>query len=562
MFGVIYLIIYKVLFVNKKSLPILLLCPSLLISSFAVSGSYFDDNLIESGVTFSNASEELSTFERSGFEGLAGVAWLDYDQDGDLDIFLPNGTGHPNALFSNNGDGTFTDVSVEAKIQGFGGHAGVVVGDIDNDGYPDIFAGGEGFVAGPSLSPVALYHNNGDGTFTDIAESAGIPGPESMLSSAMADINNDGYLDLFIAASGHLGFVFPPAAQHTDRLYLNNGDLTFTDITAEAGVEGGLGSCVVSFSHFNDDNCIDLFVGVCNEVNLAPTPIHLYKNNCDATFTDVSAEAGIDKKGFWMSTAHGDFDNDGDMDLFASNLGPVAASNPHALYRNNGDGTYTDVASTELAVNEFAWGASFGDFDNDGFLDLTFAGSLPFSGLIGPGLGNTGHLFMNDGQGNLIEEQEGLGINLENLFTSGLARGDFDGNGFLDVAIMTSEYTIPGSDGESDQLIPSGGPILLQNDGNENTSTTLRLQGRRSNSMGIGAKIEVFADGNKYLREVIAGSSFASSESPWIHVGLGKAKKGKARITWPSGLVEWHAVKSGEIVDIVEGKGHYWRWFY
>lgn len=546
---------------NKKILSLWLLCPSLLVSSLSLSDRYYDDKSIESGTSFNDASELLSSFIRFGAEGFGGIAWLDYDQDGDLDVFLPNGIGQANALFSNNGDGTFIDVSIAAKIQGFGGHSGVVVGDIDNDGYPDIFAGGEGFVAGEAQSPVALYHNNGDGTFTDIAQSAGVPGPETTFSSAMADINNDGLLDLFITGPGHLGSRFPPAVQHNDRLYLNNGDLTFTDITVEAGVEGGLGSCVASFSHYNDDNCIDLFVGTCNEVNIEPTPMHLYKNNCNGTFTDVAADANLDAKGFWMSTSHGDYDNDGDMDLFASNAGPLM-STPHALYRNNGDGTYTDVATTELGLNEFAWGASFGDFDNDGFLDLTFAGSLPSGGVIGPGLGNTGHLFMNDRQGNLIEEQGGLGMNLENIFTSGLARGDFDGNGFLDVAIMTSGYTIPGSDGENDQIIPSEGPILLQNDGNGNSSATLRLRGRRSNSMAIGAKVEVFTGGNKYLREVTAGSSFASNESPWIHVGLGKATKAKARVTWPSGLVEWHTVKSGAIVDIVEGKGHYWRWFY
>ena len=549
---------------NRKILPFLL-CPSLLISNLSLSDQYYDYSSVESGTSFTNASELLSSFVRFGVEGFGGVAWLDYDQDGDLDIFLPNGIGQANALFSNNGDGTFTDVSVSAKIQGFGGHSGVVVGDIDNDGYPDIFAGGEGFIAGAVQSPVALYHNNGDGTFTDIAISAGVPGPETTFSSAMADINNDGFLDIFVTGPGHLGTNFPPGVQHNDRLYLNNGDLTFTDVTVEAGVEGGLGSCVASFSHYNDDNCIDLFVGVCNEVNIEPTPMHLYKNNCNGTFTDVSADAGLDAKGFWMSTSHGDFDNDGDIDLFASNAGPASAlaplPKPHALYRNNGDGTYTDIATTELGLNQFAWGSSFGDFDNDGFLDLTFAGSLPGAGAIGPGRGNTGHLFMNDRQGNFVEDLGGLGVNLENIFSSGLARGDFDSNGFLDVAIMTSGYTIRGTDGESDQIIPSEGPVLLQNDGNGNSSVTLRLHGIRSNSMAIGAKVEVFAGGNKYLREVTAGSSFASSESTWLHVGLGKDKTAKVRITWPSGLVEWHTAYSGATVDLIEGKGRYSSWF-
>jgi len=158
----------------------------------------------DQGVTFENVSMLLGPYTREASgEGLGGIAWLDYDQDGDLDLYLTNGPSAPNGLFRNNGDGTFTDVSIEAGVANGLGNSGVVVGDIDNDGYPDIFLTGEGRLAGPVQTPTRMYHNNGDGTFTDITELSGLIGADSALAAAMGDINNDGYLDIFIASPGH-----------------------------------------------------------------------------------------------------------------------------------------------------------------------------------------------------------------------------------------------------------------------------------------------------------------------------------------------------------------------
>jgi enediyne biosynthesis protein E4 len=242
----------------------------------------------DQGVTFENVSMLLGPYTReTSGEGLGGIAWLDYDQDGNLDLYLTNGPSAPNGLFRNNGDGTFTNVSAETGVANGLGNSGVVIGDIDNDGYPDIFLTGEGRLAGPVQTPTRMYHNNGDGTFTDITELSGLMGAGSALAAAMGDINNDGYLDIFIASPGHIPVVTGPGTGTSDenKLYLNNGDLTFTDITATAGVSGlyvdafgdivSDGACVASFSDYNNDGLADIFVGNCNAFfspNIDPAP--------------------------------------------------------------------------------------------------------------------------------------------------------------------------------------------------------------------------------------------------------------------------------------------------
>jgi hypothetical protein len=498
---------------------------------------------VESGVEFTDVSELLSPWVRGRGEGYGGIAWLDYDLDDDLDMMLTNSKAFPNALMRNNGDGTFTDVTEDANALVTTGNSGIVVGDIDNDGYPDIFMSGSGFFSGPEQSQTVLLHNQGDGTFEDIAPTAGVPGAETALSAAMADINNDGYVDLFITAEGHLSFGGGGGAeQHEDRLYLNNGDLTFSDITESAGVQGGRGSCATSFSHFDDDEYIDLFVAICNDVTLAATPWHVYKNNGDETFTDVALNTGLTDPGFWMSSSFGDIDNDGDFDIFSTNLG---GGNRHRLWRNNGDGTYVNIASEEMGFNFWAWGSTIADFDNDTFQDLIYGGELPSP--FGPGKGNPTYLFLNNGDSRFTQNNEALGINMTSMGVTGISKADYDGDGFVDVAFMTART--------GDR--PTVAPILLRNEGNNNNWLSIRLEGTVSNSMAIGARIEVISSTDEFqAREIWAGSSFVSSESPWPVFGLGIADSADAVVYWPSGSAEaFGGLDAGEMHHLIEGLG-------
>ena len=496
----------------------------------------------DSRVTFTNKSDELAPFQRSFGEGYGGLAWLDYDADEDLDLFLTNDRNAPAALMRNNGNGTFTDVTVEAGISIEGGSAGVVAGDIDNDGYPDLYVGGTGFVGGPAQSPAVMLHNQGDGTFVDISETANVPGPETLWGVAMGDINNDGYVDLFVTGPGHLSFRDPSLReQHEDRLYLNNGDLTFTDITHFAGVAGGEGSCVASFSNWNDDEYIDLLVGVCNEVNLAPTPWYVYVNNGDFTFTDVGPSTQLDKLGFWMSATLGDIDNDGDFDIFATNLG---STQTHHLWRNNGDGTYVNIPPDNGDRDYWAWGATFADFDNDGFQDLYYAGEQP--GFSPVGKGNRGYLFFNNGNSRFTVDLDSLGLDLRDRGATGVAKADYDQDGFVDFAVMTAP-----------NFGSTEAPVLMRNNGNTNQWIAIRLEGTDSNRMAIGARIEILSTQIPFqAREIWAGSSFLSSESPWPNFGLGRAKSADAIVYWPSGLVErFDDLSSGEMHHLLEGDG-------
>ncbi|VAW59037.1 hypothetical protein MNBD_GAMMA11-2563 [hydrothermal vent metagenome] len=516
----------------------------------------------DSGTSFEQ-SAAFAAFERRDGERLGGLAWLDYDGDGDLDMISTNGRGQSSGLFRNDGEGVFSDVTQASGLISLSGNSGVVVGDIDNDGYPDVFMSGEGNFVGPVQSGTKLFHNNGDGTFSDISASANVPGGATALSAAMADINNDGYLDLFVTAEGHLGLAFPPARQDTDRLYLNNGDLTFTDISETAGMPGQ-GSCASSFSDYDNDGWMDLFIAVCNDVSFAPTPFHLLRNNHDNTFTDVAAEAGLTGAGYWMSVSLGDIDNDGDFDLFSTNFGPLdprnlgfGLNNAHVLYRNNGDGTYTDTADEALGLNQFSWGSTFADFDNDGFVDLFFAGALPPFGLVGPGpLGNPGHLFMNNQQSGFIEDETAIALDLSADYVSGIAQADFDGNGFPDIAVSRTVYLLPPDPitGERAEA-GSGEPVLLSNNGNGNDWLTVQLVGEQSNRMAIGARIEVITRHAHQYREIRAGSSFLSSESPWPVFGLGKDHHALVNVSWPSGLNEWYFGHHRQTLRLVEGSG-------
>ncbi len=498
----------------------------------------------EPPVSFENVTALLGDFEHQsvgfGGDGLAGAAWFDFDNDGDLDLFVTNGKSHANALFENDGKGGFTDIAEAAGVANGLGNSGVIAADIDNDGLQDLFLTGDGGLGGAGDSPVKLYHNEGGGVFTDITMLSGVVGGVTTLSAAFADIDNDGFLDLFITAPGSLA----TQTQHANTLYHNNGDLTFTDISAASGVDTALGACATFFSDYNGDGWIDLFVADCNNINLLPTPIELFENQGDLTFCEVSAEVGLSPGGFWMGVGPADFDLDGDLDFFVTNI-----ANGHRLYRANRDATYTDIgAAAGVRFHEFGWGCSSRDLDNDGYPDIFFAGSLPFPpfNIIGPGLGNPGTLLFNNQAGAFVEWTSTFPVNLSSRFTSGVAAGDYDNDGFPDLFVAVSAW--------ADE---AGQPLLVRNLGNDNGAVTIRLQGTVSNRDAVGARVEVTAGGMTQLQEIYAGSSFLSMDSQWLTFGLG-ANSGTEQISvrWPSGLVEtFPNASAGETVLLVEGNG-------
>lgn len=523
----------------RRSLQIASLLASLLAASAAAA--HRGGHRVDRGITMENASAALD-FARDNADGVGGLGWLDYDNDGLLDLFITNGRGHDNGLFHNDGGGAFSEVAAAAGVANGDGNNGVVAGDLDNDGCVDLILTGSGGFALIGQSPLKIYRNQCDGTFSDASASAGILGPESSLAASLGDIDNDGLLDLFVAAVGTAPGL-PISVNHHSRLYRNTGNFTFTDISATSGVDTALGACAATFTDYNNDGRTDLLVGNCNEVHFAPTPLQLFRNNGDLTFTDRTAPAGLSRGGFWMGLALADYDHDGDLDIFASNAGtPFAA--PHGLYRNNGDGTYTDAgAQAGVAEWEFSWGNGFADFDNDARPDLVFTGSVPPFGVIGAGLANPGRLFFNDGDGTFTAAQS---FGLENEFTTGLAVADYDNDGFQDVAILANAY---------DAAHP-GHPVLMHNEGNDNHWITVKTEGTASNRGGVGARVTVRAGNDCFIDEVRAGASQSSSPSPWLTFGLGAARHVKIEVAWPSGLVErFRSVASDQIVTLVEGTG-------
>lgn len=480
----------------------------------------------------------LLDFVREGIyknsDGVGGAAWLDYDGDGFLDLYITNTRDAKNALFHNNGDGTFTNVAEQAGVTSETGNTAVVAGDIDNDGCTDLILAGDGAFQGNKPSGFRVYANDCDGTFTEISETAGIDAPEVSWSLALGDVNNDGYLDLYASGLVATGKSF----DDRDRLYLNNGDRTFTDVSDEAGIEGELATCSARFSDYDRDGWTDIFIANCF---FAEVRNELLRNNGDGTFTDVAFDAGLvfSPSGHPLdydrdsrtALAFGDYDLDGDLDVFA----PGQTDKP--MFENNGDGTYTAIEEQELGLVSGEFGGhlavSFADFDNDRYPDAFYIDVPEDSSPLGT-------LRVNRADGTFSEAIEYLVI-----FSGGAATGDYDNDGFVDLVVVTSKSSSA-----------SGEPLLLHNRGGENAWITVRTVGVESNRGGVGAFVTVHADGEAYVQEVSAGSGL-STNSPWLTFGLGSHDAPvEIEVRWPSGLVEVfedQAVR--QTVTLTEGRG-------
>jgi len=497
-----------------------------------------------------------------------GCAFLDYDNDGWIDIFLLCGTrldGAPaeatNRLYKNNRDGTFTDVTDRAGLRATGWANGVCVGDYNNDGFEDIFV--------TYFGQNRLYRNNGDGTFTDVTKASGLLSSETRWGAGCSfiDYNRDGHLDLFV--SNYIQFDLEkapapgeastcnwkgipvncgprglPTGRHL--LYRNNGNGTFTEVTKEAGIAGATESygMTVVAADFDEDGWPDIFVA-CDS-----TPSLLFMNNHDGTFREEAvvrgvalSDDGMEQAG--MGVGIGDYDPDGHLDIFKTHF----MGDTCGLYRNDGKGNFDDktrAAKIGVETRFVSWGAGMFDLDNDGFPDIFFVtGSvypeverkLPDYPYRTPRI-----LFRNLGNGRFEElsAEAGPGVT-EARSSRGCAFGDFDNDGDIDILIINMNEA----------------PSLLRNDlsGKQNW-IKFQLEGVKSNRSAIGARVLVHYGNRVQAQARVSQSSYYSSNDPRLHFGIGDAKTVDVDIIWPNGVHEHlKGIEPNQLVTVREGAG-------
>ncbi|MGH9585972.1 MAG: CRTAC1 family protein [Acidobacteriaceae bacterium] len=506
-----------------------------------------------------------------------GVALLDYNNDGWLDIYLVNGMTYdamngkaepPHAaLFRNNHDGTFTNVAEAAGVTNDRWGVGVAVGDFDNDGWPDLYVTN---ISGGNR----LYRNNHDGTFTDIAVKAGVALGDWSTGPTFGDYDGDGFLDLFVPGYVSYDFKHPPDAgsdqvasnnclfrgasvfcgprglrgEH-DHLFHNNGNGTFTDVSEKAGVADAPGYYGLTsvFVDLDGDGRPDLLVA--ND----STPNYLYHNKGDGTFEDVSFESGYAMNGqgrptATMGIAVGDYLNNGKLDIADSDF----SDDYDVLYRNDGPLSYTDVSYASGIASPtipfLGWGDGFIDFDNDGWKDLFLANGHVYPEVDkhdwGTSFAQRPLLFRNmkDGKFSLMPAVKGGGLALA-LKSRGAAFGDLFNDGRIDVVINNLD----------------GPPTLLRNvDPNHNHWVEFRLIGGKGEPRdATGASVFLTAGGITQRGDVLSGGSFASSNDPRVHFGLGQATRiDRLELSWPGGRKEQVGVPAPDcIYTIQQGRG-------
>ena len=532
----------------------------------------FTDIALSSGITFRHTNGNSGRYYF--LETVAsGGGFIDFDGDGDLDIYLLNGAAIPgfvpvqpvsSVLYRNDGNGSFADVTDQAGVGNVGGYGmGMAVADYDNDGDDDLFV--------TNYGANILYRNEGGGVFDNVTAQAGLSVPRSPLFSTSAvflDYDRDGHLDLYVCVyvefnfdtnrrcsrDGIQSYCGPDIYEGVaDLLYHNNGDGTFSDVSAEAGIANpkGKGLGVVG-GDYDGDGWTDIFVA--NDL----TPDFLYRNNGDGTFTDQAllagvayGEDGVARAG--MGVDLGDYDRNGTPDIYVTNF----SLEPNSLHRNNGNGTFTESTFGAGVGNPtllfLGFGTAFKDFDHDGWLDLFAANghvidniSLFDSSIT---YAQTNQLFRNDGDGRFtdVSDRAGAPFQVERVHR-GAAFGDVDNDGDIDILVTTVNDV----------------PLLLRNNGTGGSggnggygSLLVSTEGVRSNRNGIGARVTVVTDAQRQRREIRSGYSYLAANDLRAHFGLGASTGVDSVIVdWPSGARDVvTGIEGGQWITIREDAG-------
>jgi hypothetical protein len=511
--------------------------------------------------------ESCETARRHAPETMAGgVAVFDYNNDGYLDVFFTNGADiqtlkktspkYSNRLFENDGKGNFKDVTEKAGLAGTGYDNGVAIGDYDNDGFKDIFVGG--------VHGNHLYHNNGDGTFTDVTAKAGIDRPDSQygplwsVGGAWLDVNNDGLLDLFVvnylawdintepaceAGPGKLDYCHPKFYKPTsNQLFLNNGDGTFRDISAESGIRAHPGKGMgVAIADYDLDGLMDIFVTNDKMDN------SFFHNKGGSKFEEIAFDVGVAlaEDGKFISGMGVDFrdiDNDGFPDIAFVALDHET----FPLFRNLGKRGFTDITGTSgmarLSVSMAGYSPTIADFDNDGWKDLFVSRghvqSLGYATHAAVEQPNT--VFRNTGRAKFQALTAEAGLTAQPAARHrGSAIGDLNGDGRLDVVVTA---------------LSAPAEIWLNDSPGGNHWLEFQLEGTGSNRDAIGARIKLVTGGNAQYNHVVFAAGYASSSAGPVHFGLGQAKSTDlVEIRWPSGIVqELKNVSADSLVNVKE----------
>ena len=543
-----------------------LFCAALLCALPLRAQPQFSDQTAAAGITYRNVfggKEKHYILESHG----SGAAFFDHDSDGDLDLYIVNGatfatyrdrSGPGNALYHNRGDGMFVEITQEAGVGDAGWGGGVAVGDIDNDGRPDLYV--------TNYGANVLYRNRGSDRFADATQAAGVGGDQYSASAAFFDYDRDGDLDLYVANyvvfdaenlpatpklctffsglqvyCGPKGLVGAP-----DVLYRNEGDGAFTDVTQASGVAAanryyGLG---VVPTDYDSDGDPDLFVA--ND----ETPNVLFQNQGDGTFQDVALIAGVAYNGdgdveAGMGVDFGDYDQDGDPDLYVTHF----FTETNTLYRNEGGVRFSDVTTTAglaaATVEMLGWGTRFFDYDNNGRLDLFIANGHVYpqvdQAATGTSYRQPNQLFRNEG-GRFAPVSAGPGL-AQTKVSRGTSFGDYDDDGDIDLFVVEL----------------NDAPTLLRNDGgNAENYLVVQVFGREDNRDGIGTRVNLQTAGKHQWRTVNGAASYLSHSDLRVHFGLGAAQAiDRVEITYPNGSTyAIENVPANKLLVVCQGQGH------